>query len=92
MRFHASVVRSIFDFDTQAYHWTSSINGRDEQKHPTREEAMARIEHELAIAGEQFVAELASFRAQRGRNKFSMAVDGIGEGATCSRPFGSDQA
>ena len=56
-RFHASVVRSVFNLETGAYHWTSSINGRDQQEHPTREEAMARAERELSVAGEQFVSE-----------------------------------
>ena len=64
-RFHASVVRSIFDFETRAYNWTSSINGRDERKHSTREEAMGRTEHELSVAGELFVAEYQAFRANR---------------------------
>jgi hypothetical protein len=63
------------NLETRAYHWTSSINGRDQQQHPTREEAMARVERELSCAGEQFVAEYEVFKEQRVNNKFSMALE-----------------
>jgi hypothetical protein len=85
-RFHASVVRSVFDPENGGYSWASRINGKDERTHPTREAAMARIEFELSIAGECFVRMYEGFKINRGRNRYSRAVDiaardGTGEAA-----------
>jgi hypothetical protein len=41
---------------------------------------MARIEFELRQAGEQFVAEYENHKANRGRNKYSQAVDAARDG------------
>jgi hypothetical protein len=74
VRFDAGVVRGVHDADGKCS-WTSNINGRCAQTHATMTEAMARIEFELHIAGEQFVTEYEGYKASRNRNKFSQAVD-----------------
>jgi hypothetical protein len=38
---------------------------------------MARIEHELSIAGEAFLMAFAAYKAHRPENKFSQAVDAM---------------
>jgi hypothetical protein len=42
-----------------------SINGMCGQAHATIEETMARVEHELLITGDAFVASYAGYRAHR---------------------------
>jgi hypothetical protein len=74
IRFDAGVVRGVHDADGKCT-WTSGINGRFTQTHATMAEGMARVEFELRVAGEQFVAEYESYKANRRRNKYSHAVD-----------------
>jgi|APThiThiocy_cv2_1041547.scaffolds.fasta_scaffold02951_1 hypothetical protein len=73
-RFDASVSRSVRQEDGSRK-WYASINGRDEREFASREEAMAHIEHELILAGNDFVCDFAAFRAMRGRNKYSQAIE-----------------
>lgn len=73
-RFNASVSRSVKQ-DDGSRKWYASINGRDEREFATREDAMAHIERELILAGNDFVCDFAAFRAMRGRNKYSQAID-----------------
>ena len=75
-RFEGSVSRSVPQHDG-GVHWLSSINGKCEQTHATREEAMARVEWELSIAGEAFVASFVEYKTHRPKNKFSQAVDAM---------------
>ena len=80
VRFAAGVSRSVRGADG-AYSWHSAINGKCAQTHATLEEAMARIEFELRIAGGQFVREYEGYKAHRHQNKFSRAVDAARNGA-----------
>lgn len=73
-RFDASVSRSVKQ-DDGSRKWYASINGRDEREFATREDAMAHIERELILAGNDFVCDFAAFRAMRGRNKYSQAIE-----------------
>jgi len=75
-RFAGSVSRSVPEHNG-GYHWISSINGICDQTHSTREEAMARVEWELSIAGEAFAGAFSEYKAQRPKNKFSQAVDAM---------------
>lgn len=75
-RFHASVVRSVRN-EAGGYSWSSSINGQYQKQHDSCEEAMARIEFEPSIDGEQFTNEYARYKAHRHKNKFSQAVDAM---------------
>lgn len=65
VRFSASVSRGVVDSETGGCPWWSSINGICRQEHATREEAMARVEFELSIDGEQFVRDYAGYKARR---------------------------
>lgn len=75
-RFEGSVSRSVPQPDG-GYQWFSTINGKCEQTHATRDEALARVEHELSIAGNAFVSALAEYKTHRSKNKFSQAVDAL---------------
>ena len=75
-RFEASVVRGVRRND-DSYSWSSSINGMCGQAHATIEEAMARVEFELSITANAFVASYAGYKAHRDKNKFSQAVDSM---------------
>jgi len=75
-RFSGSVSRSVPGHDG-GFHWLSTINGKCEQTHATRDEAFARVEHELRIAGEAFVASFAEYKTHRPKNKYSQAVDAM---------------
>lgn len=75
-RFHGSVSRSVPHSDG-SYTWSSAINGICTQTHPSIEEAMARVEHELSIAGEAFASAFADYKTHRPKSKFSQAVDAM---------------
>lgn len=74
VRFSASVSRGVVDSLTGRCPWWSSINGHDRKEHPTREEAMARVEKELAMDAERFLRDYAGYKMQRERNRFSVAA------------------
>ncbi len=74
-RFHASVVRNVFDHQRSMYTWYSSINGRESKQYDTREQAMAEIEFELKITADFFVESYAQYQEKRGGNKLSQSVD-----------------
>jgi hypothetical protein len=79
VRFHAGVSRRMRDPDGKQS-WTSDINGRCANAHPTRADAMAHIEFELRIAAEEFLQEYESYKAHRRNNRFSQAVDAARNG------------
>ena len=88
--FHASVSRGVRG-DDGSYPWDSSINGRCREIHKSVEEAMARVEHELSVAGEAFIASYAEYKTKRLKNKYSQAVDAMRR-ARLSDPVESDGA
>lgn len=75
-RFEGSVTRGVRG-DSGGYSWSSAINGMCSQSHATIEEAMARVEFELSVTGEAFVASFAGYKAHRHENNFSQAVDAV---------------
>jgi hypothetical protein len=79
VRFDARVSRGVRGVDGN-HPWFSDINGLCRQTHATREHAMARVEFELRIAGEQFLLEYEAYKALRQTNKFSNAVDAARNG------------
>jgi len=74
-RFHASVVRNVFDHQRGMYTWYASINGRENKQYDTCEQAMAEIEFELKITGDVFVETYKGYLEKHGKNEFSQAVD-----------------
>jgi len=74
-RFHASVVRNVFDHQRGMYTWYASINGCESKQDDTCEQAMAEIEFELKITGDVFVETYKGYLEKRGSNAFSLAVD-----------------
>lgn len=74
VRFEASVTRGIRG-DDGSHSWRSDINGACGKTHATMEEAMMRVEQELAIAGKAFLEGVEEFKANRSKNRYSQAVD-----------------
>lgn len=76
-RFHASVVRNVFDHERGRYTWYAAINGRESKQYDTCEQAMAEIEFELKITGELFVETYKGYLEKREKNPFSKAADAL---------------
>jgi hypothetical protein len=76
-RFHASVVRNVFDHQLGRYTWYAAINGRESKQYDTCEQAMAEIEFDLKITGDLFVETYKGYLEKREKNLLSKAVDAL---------------
>ena len=77
-RFSASVVRNAHRADP-AHEWRAGINGGEDKQFASREGAMAYVERELVVVGEEIARDYAEFKVRRGKNRWSKAVDAMRE-------------
>ena len=79
-RFLGQVVRNVTARDGEPNAWSSSITGACSQPHPSRVQAMKRVEFELACTAEMFVSMYAGYKAHRHENRYSCEVDALTPG------------